>query len=107
MATQAQARRAVLATVHEAAADLHRLGLIGKRKMQQYELLCLDPVPEYDARKICALRARSHLSQDVLAAALNIRSSAVRSWETGDTRPNGPSRKPLDLIDRKGLDAVL
>jgi len=31
----------------------------------------------------------------------------VRSWEQGDKRPSGPSLKLLNLIDRKGLEAVL
>lgn len=34
-------------------------------------------------------------------------SGAVRSWEQGDKKPSGPSLKLLNLIDRKGLDAVL
>nr|WP_276511606.1 helix-turn-helix domain-containing protein [Cupriavidus oxalaticus] len=56
---------------------------------------------------IRALRARFHLSQAVLAAALNTSSSTVRKWEVGDKRPSGPSQKLLNLIDRKGLEAVL
>lgn len=107
MATKAKAKSAILGAVHETAADLHRLGFIDKRKMQKYEALCLEPVPEYDAAKIRALRARFHLSQAVLAAALNTSSSTVRKWEIGDKRPSGPSQKLLNLIDRKGLEAVL
>jgi putative transcriptional regulator len=37
---------------------------------------------------------------------LNISASTVRKWEAGDKQPSGPSQKLLDLIDRKGLDAV-
>ncbi|WP_322077694.1 helix-turn-helix domain-containing protein [Burkholderia cepacia] len=43
----------------------------------------------------------------MLAAALNTSSSTVRKWEIGDKRPSGPSQKLLNLIDRKGLEAVL
>jgi putative transcriptional regulator len=88
-------------------ADLHHLGFIDKQKMQKYEALCLEPLPEYDDEKIRALHARFHLSQAVLAAALNTSSSTVRKWEIGDKRPSGPSQKLLNLIDRKGLEAVL
>ena len=76
MATKAKSQ--ILDAVHETAVDLHRLGFIDKRKMQKYEALCLEPVPEYDAVKIRALRARFHLSQAVLAAALNTSASTVR-----------------------------
>ena len=54
-----------------------------------------------------ALRERLHLSQAVLASVLNISASTVRKWEVGDKRPSGPSQKLLDIIERKGLEAVL
>ncbi len=93
--------------VHEGASDLHRLGFIDKRKMRKYDVLCLEPVRNYDAARIKALRERLQLSQAVLASVLNTSASTVRKWEVGDKRPSGPSRKLLDLIERKGLEAVL
>lgn len=107
MATKPKAKSRLLEAVHETAADLHQLGFIDKRKMQKYEALCLEPVPEYSASKIKALRARFNLSQTVLAAAINTSASTVRKWEVGDKKPSGPSLKLLNLIDRKGLEAVL
>lgn len=107
MTTQRKARSRILATVHETARDLHRLGFIDQRKMRKYDLLCLKPVPEYDAAKIRALRHELRLSQAVLASVLNTSLSTVRKWELGDKKPSGPSLKLLDLIERKGLEAVL
>ncbi|WP_288408680.1 DNA-binding transcriptional regulator [uncultured Herbaspirillum sp.] len=107
MTAKTKLKSPILDAVHETALDLHKLGFIDKRKMQKYEALCLEPVPEYDAAKIRALRARFHLSQVVLAAALNTSASTVRKWEVGDKRPSGPSLKLLNLIDRKGLEVVL
>jgi putative transcriptional regulator len=97
----------ILESVHETATDLHRLGFIDKRKMQKYDALCLATVRGYDASTIKALRKRLHLSQAVLAAVLNTSASTVRKWEAGDKRPSGPSQKLLDIIERKGLEAVL
>ena len=54
MTTKRRARSRILAAVHETASDLHRLGFIDKRKMRKYDVLCLAPVPEYDAAKIRA-----------------------------------------------------
>jgi putative transcriptional regulator len=105
MTTKAKSR--ILEAVHEGARDLYRLGFIDKRKMRQYDALCLEPVPDYDAAKIKALRERLQLSQTVLASVLNTSPSTVRKWEVGDKRPSGPSQKLLDLIERKGLEAVL
>ncbi len=84
MTTKTKSR--ILEAVHESASDLRRLGLIDKRKMQKYDALCLEPVQDYDAVKVKALRARLHLSQAVLASVLNTSTSPVRTWEVGDKR---------------------
>ena len=105
MTTKTKSR--LLEAVHETAGDLHRLGFIDKRKMHKYDALCLEPIQDYDAAKVKALRERLHVSQVVLASVLNTSASTVRKWEVGDKRPSGPSQKLLDLIDRKGLEAVL
>jgi putative transcriptional regulator len=33
--------------------------------------------------------------------------STVRQWEIGQKRPSGPSLEFLDLLDRKGLEALI
>lgn len=107
MTTKAKAKSRIHEAVHETARDLHRLGFIDMRKMRHYDALCLEPVQAYDATKVKALRERLHLSQTVFASVLNTSASTVRKWEVGDKRPSGPSQKLLDLIERKGLEAVL
>lgn len=107
MSNTSKPKSRILEAVHESAHDLHRLGFIDKRKMQKYDALCLAPIQDYDAAKIKALRERLNLSQTVLASVLNTSASAVRKWELGDKRPSGPSQKLLDLLERKGLEAVL
>lgn len=57
--------------------------------------------------KIKSLRERARISQAVLAAVLNTSLSTVQKWEVGDKKPSGPSLKLLNLIERKGLEAVL
>ena len=54
-----------------------------------------------------ALRERLQLSQAVLASVLNTSASSVRKWEVGDKRPSGPSQKLLNLLERKGLEALI
>ena len=105
MPTKTKSR--ILEAVHESASDLHRLGFIDKRKVQKYHALCLEQMQDYDAEKVKALRERLHLSQAVLASVLNTSTSTVRKWEVGDKRPSGPSQKLLDILERKGLEAVL
>ena len=107
MTTKTKAKSRIFEAVHDTASDLHRLGFIDKRKMNKFDVLCLDPIPAYDSKKIRALRDHLQLSQAVLAAVLNTSLSTVRKWEVGDKHPSGPSLKLLSLLERKGLEAVL
>ena len=75
--------------------------------MREYDALCLTPVPVYSSRRIRALRGRYKLSQAVLASVLNTSLSTVRRWEIGEKHPSGPSAKLLNLLDRKGLEALI
>lgn len=97
----------ILADVHETATDLHTSGLISKARMAEYDALCQLDIHSLSAPEIKALRERTHLSQAVFAAVLNLSVSTVQKWEIGDKKPSGPSLKLLNLIERKGLEAVL
>ncbi len=105
--TGSKAKSPIFEAVHETALDLHLLGFIDQRKMRKFDILCQEPIAEYDSQKIRALRDRFKLSQAVLASVLNTSLSTVRQWEIGDKHPSGPSKKLLNLLDRKGLEAVI
>ncbi|MGQ0587613.1 MAG: helix-turn-helix domain-containing protein [Gammaproteobacteria bacterium] len=105
MATKAKSR--ILEAVHETARDLHAAGFIDKRRMREYDALRLLPVPRYSSGKIRALRARNRLSQAVLAEVLNTSLSTVRQWEIGEKQPSGPSLELLNLLERRGLAALI
>ena len=107
MTSNSESSNRLLDAVHETAADLHTAGFIDRRRMREYDALCLPPVPEYSREKIRAMRERYQISQAVLASVMNISLSTVRQWEGGKKHPSGPSEKLLDLLDRKGLDALL
>ena len=102
-----KAQSPILEAVHETAAGFHRLGFIDKRKMQEFDVLCLEPIPDYDSLEIKRIRMKLNLSQPVFAAVLNTTLSTVVQWEGGKKHPRGTSLKLLNLVDRKGLEAVL
>lgn len=107
MTTKAKPKSRILEAVHDTACDLDRLGFIDKRKQQKLDVLCLEPISPYDSERIRALREHLKLSQTVLASVLNTSPSTVRKWEIGEKHPSGPSLKLLNLLERKGLEAVL
>jgi putative transcriptional regulator len=107
MKTKTQAKSRILEAVHGTAADLHSAGFISRRRMREYDALCLTPIARYSRKKIRALRQRHRISQAVLATVLNTSLSTVRQWEIGAKQPSGPSLKLLDLLDRKGLEALI
>lgn len=107
MKTKTQAKSPILEAVHGTARDLHAGGFIIKRRMHEYDELCLQPIPRYSRSKIRSLRKRHNISQAVLAIVLNTSVSAVRQWEIGAKQPSGLSLKLLDLLDRKGLEALI
>ncbi len=107
MSTKTKAGSQVLDAVLDTARDLRVAGVIDKRRMREYDALCVASVSDYSSEKVRALRKRYRLSQAVLASLLNTSLSTVRQWEGGAKHPSGPSRKLLDLLDRKGLEALI
>ena len=106
MATTKRKSR-ILDEMHETARGLHGVGLISKRRMGEFDALCHLDVHEMTPKKIKSLREQAHLSQAVFAAVLNTSLSTVQKWEVGDKKPSGPSLKLLNLIERKGLEALI
>jgi putative transcriptional regulator len=99
-------RSRILAEVHETASGWYNAGLIDKRKMAEFELLCTPELPAYSPDRIRALRRRLNLSQAVLASVLNTSLSTIRQWEIGQRHPSGPSQKLLYILENKGLEGM-
>ena len=57
--------------------------------------------------EICSLRQRAHLSQAVFARYLNLTVGYVSQLERGAKRPKGPALVLLNVIRRKGIEAIL
>lgn len=98
--------KSILEVVHESAKSLHEAGLADAQTMQEFDAMCLTPVEPLSPKEIKSLRLREKVSQPVFAAYLNTSPSTVKKWETGDKHPRGTSLKLLNLVFRKGLDAI-
>jgi putative transcriptional regulator len=76
------------------------------RTMREFDALCLQPVKTLSGAQIKRLRTRLRVSQAVFAAYLNTSPSTVQKWERGEKKPNGPSLKLLNLVERNGLEIL-
>lgn len=100
--------RAILETVE----DMNRGGLIDPAIYEQITLRHLPDdqraiefsVPSADDIK--ALREKANLSQAMFARKLNLSTGYVSQLERGARRPSGPALVLLDLIARRGIDAL-
>ena len=98
--------KSILEAVHETAQDLAQAGVMDVATLREFDALCLPPVKEYTAAQIKRIRMVNKASQAVFAMYLNTSLSTIQKWEQGKKRPNGPSRKLLNIVDRKGLEVL-
>lgn len=98
--------KSILDVVHESARDLHDAGVMDEVTLKEFDALCLPPVKVYSSAQIKRIRQRSKASQGVFAVYLNTSVSTVQKWESGAKKPNGPSLKLLNLVDRQGLEVL-
>jgi putative transcriptional regulator len=100
-------RDSIAESVIHTVKDLNRSGLVDDIILQNIEKLCLPEIQDFPPEKIISIRKRFKLSQAALARVFNVSPSTVRKWEQGDKKPAGSSKKLLDLIERKGLEALI
>jgi putative transcriptional regulator len=96
----------MLQEIVEGAHGLHRSGVIGTRRLQEYNVLCT-PAPKFTGEDVKQLRARMNVSQPFLALLIGTSPSTVRAWEAGQKNPGGPSCRLLDILSRKGIEVLL
>ena len=101
-----QYRSPLMASIHETAKGLHAAGVMDRRTMREFDVLCLTPARPLKPKQIRALRLRERASQAVFARYLNVTTGLVSQWERGEKHPRGPSLKLLALVAKNGLEAV-
>jgi putative transcriptional regulator len=96
----------------ETADGMRRIGLMDEATHTKITLRHLgdkadvvtEPISGDDIRK---LREDAHLSQAVFARYLNLTTGYVSQLERGAKRPSGPALVLLNVIRRKGIEAIL
>lgn len=95
-----------MAALHETAQGLHDIGLIDAKTMRGFDKSCLIPIEILAPSEIIETRNKNGVSQSVFAHHLNVSVGSVSKWERGEKHPSGPALKLLDLVRRKGLEAL-
>ena len=100
-------RKSISKSITSTVKDLKIIGLVDNITLKNIENLCLPEIKEYSPEKIVTIRKKFKLSQAAMASVFNISTSTVQKWEQGNKKPTGASRKLLDLMERKGLKALI
>ncbi|MBB72122.1 MAG: transcriptional regulator [Legionellales bacterium] len=53
------------------------------------------------------LRHSIGVSQAVFAKLINVSVAAIKQWERGERKPSGAALKLLNVVEDKGIDAIL
>ena len=102
----------VTEAILEMADDMHRIGIMddaayGKITMRHLGKDAAPLARPLKAEEIRAMRARARMSQAVFARHLNVTTGYVSQLERGAKRPTGAALALLNVIRRKGMEAIL
>jgi len=83
-------------------------GTVNQLTVRQIDMLVLNAKLEVmDAERIKSLREKERISQAVLAGVLNMSCESVQKWEQGKSKPRGSALRLLNIIEQKGIAAVI
>jgi putative transcriptional regulator len=96
----------------ETAEDMRGVGLLDRATYEKITLRHLGQknmprVSPITAEQIRAIRERANMSQAVFARYLNLTVGYVSQLERGAKRPTGAALALLNVIRRKGIEAIL
>jgi putative transcriptional regulator len=96
----------------ETADDMHRIGVMNDDEYRKITVRLLGPQPLPTAKpigsgEIRSLRERANMSQAAFARTLNLSAGYISQLERGTKQPKGPALALLNVIRRKGLEAIL
>ena len=99
-------------TLLSTANDMYAGGVMSKRTHEKITLRHLGDATQPAAKpltgkQIRALRDKENISQAVLAHHLHVTVGYVSQLERDEKRPTGPTLVLLNVIQRKGLEAIL
>jgi putative transcriptional regulator len=96
----------LMASVHESAVALAKVGAIDKATLRSFDKLCIAKAPDFEPAQIKQIREKVKVSQPVFALYLNTSESTIQKWETGNKQPSGMALKLLAVVQKHGLQVL-
>ena len=93
----------------EMVAEMNSYGVVSKADLARVKALYEEP-PTYSPKRVVEIRTDiAKASQAVFASILNVSVSTVQKWESPAVgkRPSGAAAKLLQIVEKKGIDALL
>jgi putative transcriptional regulator len=99
-------------TFLEVAEGMHRIGLMDEAVYREIVVRyigpnALDNLQPISGQEIRALRSQAKMSQAALAQRFNVSPSYISQLERGVKQPKGPALALLNVVRRKGVEAIL
>ena len=96
----------------ETAERMHRVGMMDRATYDKITLRHLGPkntpkVSPVTPKQIRSMRERAKMRQAVFARYMNLTVGYVSQLERGTKRPTGAALALLNIIKRKGIEAIL
>ena len=102
----------LVAAILETADGLHGIGVMDDEThakiTMRHRIAEPDVTPRpMDGPEVRSLRERTRMSQAVFARHLNLTPGYISQLERGTKRPTGAALALLDVVRRKGIEAIL
>jgi len=96
----------------ETADDMYRGGILGNARYEKITVhylgaKALSTAEPISGEQIRSLREKANLSQAAFARYLNLTTGYISQLERGVKQPKGPALTLLNVIRRKGFEAIL
>lgn len=84
----------IMTGLNEAIEDAN-----SEKKVLRRRVVTIEPVKEYEAKEIKAIRNQVGLSQRLFAGFMGVSNKTVEAWEKGTNKPSGAASRILNMME--------
>ena len=84
----------IITGLNEAIEDANR----SEKKLKR-NVVHVEPIKEYNAEEVKAIRLNTGMSQNVFASYMGVSCKTVEAWESGKNHPSGAASRLLNMME--------